>query len=289
MKLFYHKVPDGTKNFGDDLNPWLWDQLIPGIFDGDETVTFIGIGTLINHKLPNRTRHAKKRIIFGTGVGYGQSLPEIDETYKIYCLRGPLSAQALGVSSDLAVTDGAALIRKVYQAEHSKKHQFAYMPHFELAGKAWEQVCQELGFGYIDPRGSIAQVLASISQTEILLTEAMHGAIIADALRVPWIPIVSHSSILSFKWQDWCASVGVEYQPKHIQRLHHPREQFDALAPVRWMRDWARRKAAAMALKQLATNIRPSLSSDRRIELVTEILYERLHQFKDDFKAGDFT
>lgn len=43
MKLFYYEPGN---NFGDQLNPWLWQKLIPGILDNDETNTFVGIGTL---------------------------------------------------------------------------------------------------------------------------------------------------------------------------------------------------------------------------------------------------
>ncbi|GEA25926.1 exopolysaccharide glucosyl ketal-pyruvate-transferase [Microcystis aeruginosa NIES-4325] len=240
MKLRYYKLPKGERNFGDELNPWLWEKLIPGILDEDASVAFVGIGSLINNGLPQKTRYARKIVIFGTGVGYGKGVPKIDESYTIYCVRGLLSAQALGISEKLAITDGAVLIRQVFSNQSPKKYRFSYMPHYELAGKGWETVCQKLGFGYIDPRWSVEQVLSSISETEILLAEAMHGAIIADALRVPWLPITTNSSILAFKWQDWCSSIGVEYQPIRMKRLHHPKESLDILTPFRTIRDWNR-------------------------------------------------
>ena len=202
MKLFYYRLPKGQKNFGDDLNLWLWQQLIPDLIDRDPQIAFVGIGTLINEGLPKRTRNARKRIIFGTGVGYGKDIPKIDDSYKIYCLRGVLSARALKVDENLAITDSAVLIRRVISNQDFKKYRFSYMPHYELAGQGWENVCHDLGFGYIDPRWSVNKVLSIINQTETLLTEAMHGAIVADALRIPWIPVVTNSSILSFKWQD---------------------------------------------------------------------------------------
>ena len=39
-----------------------------------------------------------------------QALPQINENWTIYCVRGPLSASELGVPADRAVTDPAALI-----------------------------------------------------------------------------------------------------------------------------------------------------------------------------------
>lgn len=288
MKLCYYKLPNGAKNFGDDLNPWLWERLLPGVIDADERTAFVGIGTLINEVLPYRTRMATKRVIFGTGVGYINGSFALDESYTIYCLRGPLSAQALGVSSHLAVTDGAMLVRRFVEPSSRKQYQFGYMPHYELAGKAWETVCQQLGYAYIDPRWSVEEVLSRMNQTEVLLTEAMHGAIVAEALRVPWIPIVTNPSILSFKWQDWCKSIGVDYQPTYMPRLHHPRQKRDVLSPVRGLRDWVRQKDAASKLAHIAKTVRPTLGNDIHIEQLTHLLEERLHQFKDDVALGQF-
>ena len=289
MKLSYYKLPNGERNFGDNLNPWIWDQLIPDVLDNDESVAFVGIGSLINDGLPYRTRHASKKVIFGTGVGYGKSTEvKLDESYKIYCLRGSLSAKALGVEEHLGVTDGAVLIRRVYKNNAKKTYRFSYMPHYELAGKGWEIVCKELGFGYIDPRWTVEEVLSAISHTEVLLCEAMHGAIVADALRVPWIPVVTNSTILSFKWQDWCSSIGIEYKPNYIERLQNPREKQDLLTPLRLVRNKIRQRKASQALKQIAMNQPSYLSEDSRIETLTQQLEEKLHLFQQDVEKGLF-
>lgn len=285
MKIHYYK----EKNFGDALNPWLWNKLISELLDESDRIAFIGIGTLINENLPYLTRKARLRVIFSTGVGYAKGVPQIDESYRVYCLRGPLSAQKLGVAKNLAVTDGALLVRQFFQTNNQKIYKFSYMPHYELAGKSWELVCRDLNFGYIDPRWSVEKVLSHISQTEVLLTEAMHGAIVADALRVPWIPVVTNPTILPFKWQDWCQSIEVEYNPVRIKRLHHPRQKTDYLSGMRLARDWVRQKKAAHRLFNIANTIHPSLSSEIKSEQLFIQLQEKLQKLKDDWKAGFLT
>ena len=44
----------------------------------------------------------------------------------------------------------------------------------------------------------------------------MHAAIVADTLRVPWVPLMTSSDINSFKWLDWTQSMRVPYQPVRI-------------------------------------------------------------------------
>ena len=63
MKLHYFKAPNG--NFGDDLNPWIWNRLAPDLLDGDPATLFVGIGTLLNDQLPS----ARHTVVFGTGAG----------------------------------------------------------------------------------------------------------------------------------------------------------------------------------------------------------------------------
>lgn len=309
MKLFYYERPDRVTNFGDHLNPWLWNQLLPGVFDEDESTAFVGIGTLLNNLLTHRLPKAAKIAVFSSGFGYETSLTTVDDSWKIYCLRGPLSAQKLGVPAFLAVADGAILIRRVFKPAANKVYRFAYMPHIHHAlygGAAWNSICEQIGFKYIAPYWPIEQVLSVISQTEILLAEAMHGAIVADALRVPWIPIRTSARILAFKWQDWCSSINLEYQPSYVTPLLglYPRTRSirASIPATRHWFSWLKQdqlrslakmrgdeqKLMATQLARLAKTARPNLSNDNRIEQLTVELEQKLYQFKTDVAAGKF-
>ena len=310
MKLFYYRRPDKLNNFGDDLNLWLWPRLLPDVFDEDETAVFVGIGTVLNGLLNRRLPRNCAIAIFSTGVGYERGLPALNAAAKIYCLRGPLSARKLGVPEDLAVTDGAILVRRCVQAPTEKVHAVAFMPHIHHAvyGETlWPALCDRIGFGYIDPRWPVERVLTAIAQTKLLLAEAMHGAIIADALRVPWIPIRTSARILAFKWQDWCASLGLAYCPSFLSPWigQYPRIAGgirSALPPAlhwwRWLQQDRLRSAglllqddgAAVAkqLLRIARTCRPWLSPCDRIETLTVQLEDRLEHFKADVAAGYF-
>lgn len=295
MKLYYWQNCNGKENFGDNLNLWLWNQIIPDYLDDDHQTTFIGIGTLINEYLIKMTPQASKRIVFSTGVGYGNGLPEVDSSYKIYCVRGPLSAKRLGLDLSFAITDGAILTRKYYKVPTKKKriYKFSFMPHHRHADDAWKDVCQDLGFGYIDPTWSTEEVLSALSKTEILLAEAMHGAIVADALRIPWIPIATHKRILSFKWEDWCSSIQVEYSPQNTNFLSYiDRSNFSTLSfrnNYDGLSNWYRRKLIVSQLKKITQSCAPFLSSDMRVEELTNRLEEKIEHLKSDLKYGTFT
>ena len=303
MKLYYCKYPNGRKNFGDALNPWLWSKLLPGVLDDNPSSAFVGIGTLINDALPRRTPKAKLRAIFSSGVGYEQSLPIVDDSYKIYCLRGPISAKKLGVNADLAITDGALLIRKLININPiPKKYKFSYMPLYKFAGTAWEKVCEALDFGYISPEGEIDDILMRIRQTDVLISEAMHGAIVADALRVPWISVKTHPSILAIKWQDFCASMQLTHKFYSLSRLHHPRSSSGGwakennsttwrdrlLSPARNLNARLRQNKAAQELLDLAKIAEPSLSTDEHSQEMLEKLESCLDKFKLDHAQGMF-
>lgn len=223
MKIFYYQRRDRQPNFGDELNSWLWQQLIPDYLnDADQTTVFVGLGTLLNTALPQRLNRFRHAILFTTGAGYEQPLQQIPPHWHIYALRGPRSARLLKLPNDLAITDGGLLLKRCYTPHQSKQYPGAFMPHVHHANFAaplFQQVCDDLGWQYIDPRQSVETVLTQIDQSEVLIAEAMHGAIAADALRVPWIPVVTSPRILSFKWQDWCESIGITYRPYHLPPL----------------------------------------------------------------------
>lgn len=215
MKLYYYKDIKG--NFGDDLNPWLWSRLIPELFDSNEDEIFVGIGTLINNKLPEKPiKH-----IFGSGFGYGDQ-PIVNDKFIFHAVRGFETAKILGLPEKKVISDAAVLIRTVHKiGAREIKYKFGFIPTGETNENfEWEPICNTLGFKFISCHSNVDEVLDGISQCETMICEAMHGAIVADALRVPWIPVSCNKNILSFKWRDWLSSNKMSYLPNTVLPIY---------------------------------------------------------------------
>jgi succinoglycan biosynthesis protein ExoV len=216
MKLFYYK--DRSGNFGDDLNPLIWYSLYPELFtakDNDETI--VGIGTLINDRAPQ----SGKLHVLGSGVGY-HGKAAINDRWNVVFVRGPQSAKAMGLDTTFAATDPAILISKIYKPAVSEalRNEVTFMPHHASTHFAnWEEICAAAGITYLNPAADIHETIHKIRNSKLVLAEAMHAAIVADALRVPWIPIKAYPHILDFKWIDWCESMELPYEPVLLPTL----------------------------------------------------------------------
>jgi len=216
MRLHYDQDPHG--NFGDDLNPWLWSRLIPELIDDDGRTLFIGIGTVLRRDIPA----GAGKVVFGAGVGYCKR-PVLDERWRVYCVRGPETAAALGLDSALAMTDPAVLVRRfIDPAAEAARSGTAFIPHHESIHRAAAQgidlqaLAQSNGLMFIDPRTAVEEVLHAIRHAERIVTEAMHGAILADAFRVPWRAVRMYPHVLALKWIDWTASLRLAYRPTEL-------------------------------------------------------------------------
>lgn len=297
MKMFYYK--GAVSNFGDDINPWLWNRLIPDLVaDDNDGKIFLGIGSILFDNFPAD----QKKIVLGSGFGGYSAKPKIDENWKFYFVRGPRTAEQLGLSKSLAITDAAILLRSQDEllAPVTKRHRVGFMPHWESAMfGAWKAVCEQAGINYIDPRDEPYAVLQRLRETETLVTEAMHGAIIADTLRVPWIPILPTSKSHHFKWHDWCESMEVKYSPNYIgastvnefMRLKHLSNLYpgEVIKKITGRRgggfDFLFRKMAARRLREIA-EIAPTLSSDIVVESRTSAALEKVREMRADYHAG---
>lgn len=290
MKIYYWNI---YPNFGDLINPWLWPRVFPeitfeefpktldGIANADSETLLVGIGTLLNERFPK----CKNALVMGSGVGYGEP-PKLDDTIKIYCVRGPLSAKKLSLPESYGIIDPGILLKKYYSVSDSGDwSEFSYMPQISSVvscADTWKNTCKDLGFGYIDPRDSVENVAHLISKTGTLLTESMHGAIVAEALRIPWIPIVTRSEILSFKWQDWCHSIGLEYDPVSISPIEQP-GQGRAMGTLRSLITYP---VVRYQLKK-ASQKRPLLADDVIIDNKIEMLEMVFERFRIDYASGN--
>jgi succinoglycan biosynthesis protein ExoV len=279
--ILYHWRGVST-NFGDELNTVLWPTLLPGFFDDNPACRFLGIGSVLDQ------RHSPRAVKLVAGSGYGgyERKPNLDENWIIHWVRGPRTAALLGLPAALALGDPAMLVPKVFgapetRAPESRITEVGFMPHFESAARgAWGAAARLAGIRLIDPRDPPLTILRAIGRCKLLLSEALHGVIVADALRVPWIAIRPRAHIHRAKWPDWADTLGL--RPRFSQLPASTLSEWaggSGLGSFHPTRTWLRRREqwlakatperlvarAAEALRRTA-NAEPQLSADATLD-----------------------
>lgn len=212
MKLQYYRGEH--PNFGDELNTWLWPKLLPSFLDDEPDALFIGIGSILG----NYYAEGPKKIVFGAGfVPAYHDAPDLQNPeWDVYFVRGPRTARALNIPERLGIGDGAILIRAVDKLTRTSNTKVGFMPHWQSLSRGnWEAACNLANIRLIDPTKPVDDVLTALLDCELLVTEAMHGAIVADALRIPWIPVLPLDATHRMKWFDWAEALDIElYSPR---------------------------------------------------------------------------
>ncbi len=294
MKLTYFQ--GDPPNFGDALNATMWTHLLPpALLDDREDALFLGIGSILWDYLPKEPR----KIVAGSGFGGYTGAPDVhDGSWDILWLRGPLTAKALGVDPRLAITDAAVLLRATPLPAPAKSIGVAFMPHVDSIDRgAWAEVCKAADITFLDPRAPVNLTLAQIRGARVVITEAMHGAIVADALRIPWVPIVPFHPIHRAKWNDWAQSLDIALRgvtlPASTLRetwiartglqAAGRRSQFIFDSMLAQKCDTVTIARAAVALSRIAATASPQLSGDSAISRATDRALAAL----DDFVRRD--
>jgi succinoglycan biosynthesis protein ExoV len=289
MKMYFFR--GAAPNFGDELNEWLLPKVFPNFFDDDESTLFLGVGSVLFDTHPKDCL----KVVFGSGYGAYTPPPALDAMWKVYCVRGPLTAETLGLSPDLIAGDTAILINRFRPGSGAASIRCSFMPHWQSLELAqWARVCELAGVHYIDPRSPVDSVLDDIQASKLIVTEAMHGAIVADALRVPWIAAQPFLPENRMKWFDWagaldlklsqerlCPSTALEawgarpFTKKHRLTKGPLKGAFQAL-------DRSLAQMAAARLNQVSA-LTPRLSEDRALDRALDRLETSACRIKRDF------
>jgi succinoglycan biosynthesis protein ExoV len=207
----------------------LWRDILPkACFEADDAV-LLGIGSIFREDYLGKPATENKRVfVLGSGAGTGP-LPAQwpNDRWSILAVRGPLTGRLLGLPQ-AAVTDSAALlsIARDLLPIDAERRDIVFFPHYNsVQFSGWKEACALAGFVYADPHWPVDRVLRMLGGARLVVTEAMHGAIVADTLRIPWVPVVCSPAILPFKWSDWTRSVELAYRP----RLLPPSSGWEAL------------------------------------------------------------
>lgn len=281
MKLYYYKSPHG--NFGDDLNEWLWPRLFPGLEAKHDDTALIGIGSILGK---NSAPDARRRVVMGTGIRRPKTAPVVDETWDIRFVRGPITASALGLGAEKVITDGAICLGLLDWPVVEKVYDIGFVPHYHFVTDYPAVLGLSHGFKVIDPRLPVEEAIRSIRQCKRIVTESLHGAIIADLFRVPWTRVSLYSwqtesvDVSSLKWLDWSLSLKVDGFPSVTKNIPNLRRRYGKILAVPFK----------LKLKSTVCSLIRSISEKQQFCLSeTEILDEKIgraSEVVESFKAS---
>lgn len=299
----------GSANVGDELNEWIWPALIGDIHQ--DNVAVLGIGTLLNRDFCQRLETAERIHVLGTGAGYGAP-PTLDPRWYVHAVRGLRTARALGLDADRAVADSAYLLASLdWRAPSQPASDTVVVPHHRsLRYVDWGRVCERAGVRFVSPLLPAADFVRALTGARLVLTEAMHGAILADIVRVPWQGFGFGGQFNREKWLDWADMFGLDpqirplsgfYDPAlfsegrplryHLGKVLKARMSQAGLGREKWKRmtlpSFRPHRAEARLARQLqALAALPGmLSADHILRQRVDQLYERVDQLRVELKA----
>lgn len=233
MNIIYFKSDIG--NFGDDLNPWLWHELLGEKSSYDKSLDFVGIGSILDSRIESNNR----KVVFGSGVrDFNFEISDISNV-DIRFVRGPISSK---VTHSKYITDAAYALRLLPKKTYTKKYKISIVPYFRHYKQFnWQLLEKITGIHVIDPTQHVEKVIEEINESQKILAAAMHGAILADIYRVPWMRVKfskhGYESALTseLKWNDWFGSIELNEVPTHYfdfnfnQKLSKPKQWYALL------------------------------------------------------------
>jgi succinoglycan biosynthesis protein ExoV len=245
------------------------------------------------------------------GSGYGGYRPQIvlDESWIVHWVRGRRTARLLGLPPDLGIGEPASLVPLVGLTPAREDRDIGFIPHFESVTRgAWHEVAERAGATLIDPRDDPLTVIAAIGKCRLVMSEALHGVIVADALRVPWIAIRPLATIHRPKWFDWAETLDLSIEfnglpPStalerahltHLSRFHLGRRVLHhQAARLRGIDGQRHIDRAAQALRavsrtepQLSSSVRLEASQHRMMEAIAALRKHPMRGWPGDANPG---
>lgn len=287
MKLYYWKSPHG--NVGDDLNPWLWPKVFgDGFFDTTAPNTFFGIGSILDNRT-NTGSKAHPNVIFGPGLRKARNFQPAVEKLDIRFVRGPLSAAALsaaGLPGVRYISDPAILTPRFSEKRSATvPKKIGFIPYYNTPADLTNWIARETGMEIVPITTDVDDFVARLTTCDYVVTEAMHGAILSDAFRIPWAACrllsgVSEGRTSLFKWQDWSNSLGFSCQ--HLSSL--PDTLLWLPGKLRaHLRDFAARRSLK-TVQAVLKRADWSLSDDNRLREAQDAILHEAERLKADYQ-----
>lgn len=301
MRLSYFQSRHG--NIGDDLNPVLWPKVFgagffepedaapdsagPASGDPDSQRLFLGIGSIFDNR-PEIVNPAAPTVVFGAGLRSARRAPANPGLFDIRFVRGPLSAHVLRKTGAMSISDPAILAPLYLPARSGEgSSRLGYVPYFMAPERLSQEIADAIGARLISPTLPPQDFIDAIASCDLIVSEALHGAILADAYRIPWAGVRLMSGAIEgrislFKWADWMESLAI---PGH---LHAPIPDPVLYAPrrIRKSFDDRIRQRAVWTVQKTVQEDRWFLSSPAALGTAQSRIQDEVGRLKTAYPAG---
>lgn len=215
----------GHPNFGDDFNPHLFQKIIgsPVYKEKSNASHILGAGSILN-------AGNKNSIIVGSGVMSNEKAPS-HSFGGIISLRGELTKKWAGIKEDIWLGDPFVLYPLLFPFEtEAKKFQCGFIPHISYF--RYKKTQYDLGKDtlVIDMGMPFDRLIEAMMSCEYIISQALHGLIMADTLNIPNIWLSPSESMHGgeFKFHDYYSTTDTPKSPMSFeQEMDETIEKFE--------------------------------------------------------------
>jgi len=212
--VLYWRQGEAKQNFGDFLSELFLQRALVAPAFRDQY--FLLIGSVIAESWYRRHASRSGRLAFW-GCGMRDETPialEYRAKSRFCGVRGPLTRDLLGLPDDTVLGDPGLLLPALYRPRRRPAVGRLCILHV-LDPRSEREVKAQTGADRV-VRADVAPSMAAlaafidlIAAADVVLSGALHGAIVACAYGRPFSYFDSGYVDIPFKWRDFAASVGI--------------------------------------------------------------------------------
>lgn len=196
----------GRPNFGDDVNPTFFGRLAgrPVRFAvARDRPHLLGAGSILDRASP-------ASIVCGSG--FLREPQAVVQAADIVAVRGALSLAACPRPEGVLLGDPLVLV-DAFAPPVAKRHRFGFVPHVTSVER-WRRL-NARGGHLVHPGRDPWRVVAEIAACEVVLSQSLHGLIVADALGVPNVWVAPSGAMAGdrFKFDDYFSTLDRPKEP----------------------------------------------------------------------------
>lgn len=217
VKLYWWRPSNFEGNFGDELGAPII-QKISGqqvVWSPLNECSHLAVGSILDYPWTKQLIHHNLNLtVLGTGLMAPTLLTPCTDSIKFVAVRGWLTYSILksqGHHVNRNVGDIGLLASSLIATGQEKKFKLGIIPHHSNFDIYQKLLTLKHGAILIDLRSkNYISVLNTISSCNMIISESLHGLIVADSLNIPnvWLRNAPLHKGDDFKFMDYFSTIG---------------------------------------------------------------------------------